>query len=96
MPDFEQAETSHANPAKPHSKRGHRRVTFLLKTSEYAALDAMAEAESRTADQQAMHLLRLAMRELEVRAIKDAVQDAEDRRRDGEIDYEADEVTAER
>jgi hypothetical protein len=91
MPDFEKATTTRRT-----AKRGYRRVSFLLKTNEYEVLDKMAEGESRTADQQAMYLLRLAMRERAVQAIKGAVMEAEDRRRDSEVEYEEDEVTTER
>jgi hypothetical protein len=63
MPDLNQA------TSVKRAKRGYRRVSMLIKTSDYEMLSKMAEEESRTPDQQAAFLLRLKLQELYDQAI---------------------------
>lgn len=59
MPDLNQA------TSVKRAKRGYRTVRMTLATREYEALAKMAEVETRTPDQQAAHMLRALMSNLE-------------------------------
>lgn len=67
-------------PNQPKTKRGYRRVSFVVKLSEYELLSQIADAESRTPDQQALWFLRRAFTEVQSEAIRGAYREAENRR----------------
>jgi hypothetical protein len=78
MPDLNQATTV------KRAKRGYRRISMLLKVSEYETIAQIAEQESRTPDQQAAHMLRKLLIELQTEAIRRGYKEAVDRRVEGE------------
>lgn len=83
MPDLNNATTTKT------TKRGYRRISMTLKLAEYEVIAKMAEAEDRTPDQQALHMLRRLIGELHVEAIKSAYREAEARRAD-DAEWEGD------
>jgi hypothetical protein len=58
MPDLSQA------TSVKRVKRGYRRVSMMLKVSEYDVIAQMAEQENRTPDQQAAYMLRRLLSDL--------------------------------
>jgi len=67
-------------PNQPKTKRGYRRLSFVVKLAEYDLLSQIAEAESRTPDQQALWFLRRAFSEVQTEAIRGAYREALNRR----------------
>lgn len=65
------------------TKRGYRRLSVLLKSSDYNMIAGMAEDENRTAEQQAAHMLHKMLIELQADVIRTAYRQAEDRRLNG-------------
>jgi hypothetical protein len=67
-------------PNQTKTKRGYRRLSFVVKLAEYDLLSQIAEAESRTPDQQALWFLRRAFSEVQTEAIRGAYREALNRR----------------
>lgn len=86
MPDLNQATTV------KRVKRGYRKVSMMLTVGEFEMLSKMAELETRSPDQQAAHMMRRMLVELQSEAIKTAYRDAEQRRElaDGTVQEERD------
>lgn len=77
-------------PKTQATKRGYRRLSMVLKVAEYEMIAAMAEQEDRTADQQALHMVRRLLSELQVEAIKDGYRQAVSRRQEALLSEEGD------